>query len=326
MKRTHLLAAAYLLDQLAGDPEWFPHPVRIMGMAIHRGERALRKPDDGPARELVAGALLTGGLVAATYLVTRTTIRLAHKRSNALGSATEVLLAWTCLAARNLQQEAQTVSAALDLSNLPLARTRLARIVGRDTHSLNAQEISRALIETLAESASDGVVAPIVYLAVGGVPLAMAYKAVNTLDSMIGHRDQRYLYFGRAAARLDDAANYAPARITALSIIAISIVSRQADPCTAWNTWRRDGGKHKSPNAGQPEAAISGALQVRLGGDNRYDGELIPAPLIGEQFLPPTPAKARQAIRLTAAVSLLGLAVGVILAASHKQRKSKPCR
>jgi adenosylcobinamide-phosphate synthase len=234
-----------------------------------------------------------------------------------------VLLAWTCLAARSLQQEARAVSDALERRELSLARARLARVVGRDTHSLPAEEISRALIETLAESASDGVVAPMLSLAVGGVPLAMAYKAINTLDSMIGHRDQRYLFFGKAAARLDDAANYVPARVTALAVIATSVISEEADPHTAWHIWRRDGGKHKSPNAGQPEAAMSGALRVRLGGDNHYDGELIPAPVIGEQFSAPSPAKARRAIALTSGVCLVGLGVCMALACMHTRRPSK---
>jgi adenosylcobinamide-phosphate synthase len=322
VKRTYLLPAAFLLDYFAGDPEWFPHPVRLMGLAITHGERLLRGPDDSPTREFFAGAALTAGVVVSSYCITRTLIQLAYRRSRALGYSTEILLAWTCLAARNLQQEAQAVSAALEQDDLPLARTRLARIVGRDTHALDAREISRALIETLAESASDGIVAPIVYLAAGGVPLGMAYKAVNTLDSMIGHRDAHYQYFGKTAARLDDAANYAPSRITALSVVAASALPSRADPQAAWESWRRDGGKHKSPNAGQPEAAMSGALGVRLGGDNYYGGELGSAPVMGEQFPRATPAKARHAIRLTTGVAMIGLAVGILIAATSRSRRS----
>jgi adenosylcobinamide-phosphate synthase len=322
VKRIYLLLAAFLLDHFAGDPEWFPHPVRMMGLAITHGERILRGPDDSPMREVFAGAALTAGLVVSSYCITRTLIRLVYRHSRALGYSVEIILAWTCLAACNLQQEAQAVSVALEQDDLPLARTRLARIVGRDTHSLDANEISRALIETIAESASDGIVAPMIYLAAGGVPLAMAYKAVNTLDSMIGHRDARYQYFGKAAARFDDAANYAPSRITALNIVAASALSSYADPQAAWETWRRDGGKHKSPNAGQPEAAMSGALGVRLGGDNYYVGELISAPLMGEQFPQATPTKARQAIRITTGVAVAGLAVGILIAASSRPRRS----
>jgi adenosylcobinamide-phosphate synthase len=325
VKRTHLLPAAYLLDHLAGDPEWFPHPVRIIGRAVTLGERVLRAEDDTPFREFVTGLTLTAGIVASTYFASRAIIRLAYRQSSSLGAATEILLAWTCIAARNLSDEAQAVSAALNGNDLVLARQRIARIVGRDTQKLDHNEISRALIETLAESASDGVVAPIVYLATGGVPLAMAYKAINTLDSMIGHRTPQYLYFGKAAARLDDAANFVPARITAVSTVAAAALHHFSDPNTAWNTWRRDGEKHKSPNAGQPEAAVSGALQVRLGGANTYDNEVILSPVMGAEFPAPTPAKAAQAIRLTAVISILGLAVGILLAASQQKRATRKC-
>ncbi len=220
------------------------------------------------------------------------------------------------------RSQAQAVSGALEKEDLSEARKRLARIVGRDTHALDANEISRALIETLAESASDGIIAPILYLAVGGVPLAMAYKAVNTLDSMIGHRDQRYLYFGKAAARLDDAANYVPSRVTALATVVGSSLSRDGDPQAAWNIWLRDGGKHKSPNAGQTEASMSGALGVRLGGDNYYAGELVSAPQMGEEFAPANPVKARDAIRLTAVVAAVGLAIGIFFAAVSQQENA----
>src|SRR5262249_1377899 len=154
-----------------------------------------------------------------------------------LGWLTELTLGWTCLAARNLQDEASLVIAALNSGDVEMARRRLARIVGRDTMHLDAHEISRAVIETLAESASDGVIAPLFYMSVGGVPLAMAYKAVNTLDSMIGHADDRYFYFGRAAARLDDAANFVPARLTALATVVGSGVSGVGDLRSAWEIW-----------------------------------------------------------------------------------------
>jgi adenosylcobinamide-phosphate synthase len=227
----------------------------------------------------------------------------------------EVGLAWTCLASRNLQQEAGAVVEALESGDLALARMRVGRIVGRDTAGLDASEVSRAVIETLAESASDGVVAPLFYLAVGGVPLGMAYKAVNTLDSMIGHRDARYRYFGRVAARLDDLANLVPARLTALGLVGVA-----SAPGAAWRTWLRDGGKHKSPNAGQPEAAMAGALHVALGGENRYDGEVIVSARMGEGYGAASVGKARGAMRMVAGVSLLGLALGVAIAASRRER------
>jgi adenosylcobinamide-phosphate synthase len=221
----------------------------------------------------------------------------------------EILLAWTCLASRNLIDEALAVIHALEQPMF--ARLRLARIVGRDTQALSDTEVHRALIETLAESAGDGIVAPLLYLAIGGVPLAMAYKAVSTLDSMIGHADERYLYFGKAAARLDDVANYLPSRMTAFALMFAAAVEPKTSFRSSLHTWYRDRGKHKSPNAGQPESAMAGALRVRLGGENTYHGERIVSPLLGAEFEPPKAHHARQALRLVTAVSFLTAAVAI---------------
>ena len=321
MNRSALLPMVYVLDQVAGDPEWFPHPVRLIGFTISRGEGLLRRPGRMSAIEVASGAALTVAVVGSTYRITSMMIRRAESCSRPLGFATELLLGWTCLAARNLEQEAIAVIDAMQSGNLPFARRRLARIVGRDTGELDASEISRAVIETVAESASDGIIAPLFYMAIGGVPLAMAYKAVNTLDSMIGHADSRYFYFGKVAAHLDDVANYLPARITALAIVAASQFVDRLDPRAAWQTWLRDGAKHKSPNAGQPESAIAGALHVALGGDNTYAGELVAAQRMGEEFPAPTVRKSRQAVRLVSAASLVGLALGVLLTAIIQTKK-----
>lgn len=322
MNRSYLLPAAYLADQIAGDPEWLPHPVRLMGFATAKGETLLRKPDQSSDSELVAGAALTATIVAASYFLTRLIIAETYRCSKLLGLITEIALGWTCLAARNLRDEASDVVAALDAEDFSMARRRLARIVGRDTENLDAHEISRAVIETLAESACDGIIAPLFYMSVGGVPLAMAYKAVNTLDSMIGHTDDRYFYFGKAAARLDDAANFLPARMTALAIVGASKVSK-SHTCDAKKIWLRDGNKHKSLNAGQPESAMSGALGVRLGGGNFYEGEFISADPIGEEFPQPRPRDARKAIRITSTVALLGLGAGVLLGALLRSMRSR---
>ena len=321
MKCSLLLPAVYLADRIAGDPEWFPHPVRLMGLAIARGETALRPPHQSRTDELIAGTALTIALVSASYSLTRLVISQAYHCSKLLGWLTEVALGWTCLAARNLEQEATFVTVALESEEIAFARQRLARLVGRDTQQLDIHEISRAVIETVAESASDGIIAPLFYMSVGGVPLAMAYKAVNTLDSMVGHADARYFYFGKAAARFDDAANYLPARLTAMAIVAASFRGK-ADARSAWKLWRRDGRKHKSPNAGQPESSMAGALRVRLGGGNFYDGEPIPAELIGEEFPAPRPEHARKAIRLLSAITLLGVGAGILLSAFLRARRS----
>jgi adenosylcobinamide-phosphate synthase len=218
MTRAQTIAAAYLLDWIAGDPEWFPHPVRLMGQCSQLGEALLRRPGQSANDELVAGGALTVAMVGVFYLGTARAIEWAYRIGCGTGFVTEFLLGWTCLASRGLVDEANAVIRALEHEDLPRARQRLARIVGRDTQALSTTEIHRAVIETLAESACDGIVAPLFYMAIGGVPLAMAYKAINTLDSMIGHADQRYFYFGKAAARLDDVANYLPSRLTALAI------------------------------------------------------------------------------------------------------------
>jgi adenosylcobinamide-phosphate synthase len=312
-----VVAAAYLFDWAVGDPEWFPHPVRLIGKGIEAGERILRKPGQSPAAELATGGILTFGVVTAVYLGTAKTIALAHKSGRGLGFVAEMLFAWTCLASRSLHKEASAVVDAMEEGDNILARQRLARIVGRDTEALDQHEISRAVIETVAESSSDGVVAPLFYMAIGGVPLAMAYKAINTLDSMIGHADDRYFYFGKIAARLDDVANFLPSRLTALGIAAATVTEDES-PAAALETWWRDGMKHKSPNAGQPESAMAGTLQVRLGGENFYAGEPMTAPLLGADFPPPNALKARQAIRIAAVVSAIGAVAALLL---HRGRR-----
>jgi adenosylcobinamide-phosphate synthase len=330
MTRGETIAAAYLLDCVLGDPDWLPHPVRLMGRSCSTGERALRRWSDGVAEgehraavELLAGALLTAGIVGGSYLVTAAAIRSMHRLDQRAGATLEVLLAWTCLAARSLDDEAGSVLAALAKSDgLGHARTRLARIVGRDTADLDETEICRAVIETVAESASDGIVSPLFYMALGGVPLAMAYKAANTLDSMIGHTDARYLYFGKAAARLDDVANLIPSRITALSIAGITSLSETAEAKQALAIWHRDGNKHKSPNAGQPESAMAGALGVRLGGENRYAGEVIPTPVMGAEFPSATVPQAKQALRIVAGVAAVG-ALAAMFFGSRLQRSRR---
>jgi adenosylcobinamide-phosphate synthase len=308
-----ILAAAYLFDWIAGDPEWLPHPVKLMGKCIEQGERSLRRAAQTPAVEFVAGGVLTFGLVAASYVGTAKTIGWAYKRNRWFGTATETVFAWTCLASRSLHDEASAVVAALEAGDLALARVRLARIVGRDTQHLDAGEISRAVIETVAESISDGVIAPLFYMAIAGVPLSMAYKAVNTLDSMIGHTNQRYFYFGKVAARVDDVVNFLPARLTTLGIAATAGIMGDANLRSSVTTWLRDGDKHKSPNAGQPESAMAGALRVRLGGTNLYDGEVVATPLIGERFSQPSAQEAKRAIQIAATVSALGVMAALLL-------------
>jgi adenosylcobinamide-phosphate synthase len=245
--------------------------------------------------------VLTAAILGATYGTTTRLLRSTQRWDRRLANIFALLLAWTTLATRNLLDEVCAVARALERNDLPSARTRLARVVGRDTAKLSESEIARAAIETLAESLCDGIIAPLCALAVGGVPTAMAFKAISTLDSMIGHIEPPYTYFGRVAAQLDDIANFIPARLTALLIIAGSpYPSRAAFVCL------RDAKRHHSLNAGYPEAAMAGALGTRLGGKNMYDGIIREGSFIGRELRAPQAADIRTALRLTLTVSLVG--------------------
>jgi adenosylcobinamide-phosphate synthase len=294
--------AAYALDWVAGDPPGMPHPVRLIGAAVSHGERLLRRPAT-PEVEILQGSLLTALIVSATWASARFV--------QSAGPIAEILLGWTTLATRSLLDESAAVVRAVETRDLPQARRLLSRIVGRDTDCLDQPEILRAVIETLAEGLCDGVVAPLLYLALGGVPAAFAYKAINTLDSMIGHPEPPYRYFGRVAARLDDTANFVPARLAAAAICAAAFLTRR-NVRHAWQIFLRDGGSHPSPNAGQPEAAMAGALGVRLGGMNYYGGEPSPKPLLGAEGRCATVRDARNALLLTAVASVAAFAVACI--------------
>jgi len=302
--KTRTLIAAYALDFLAGDPKWLPHPVRAMGAAIGAGEKLTRKFTVSPRGEFLGGAILSLAVVFGSYKGAKILLRTARKFDSSFGEATEIYLAWTTIAARNLLDETGFVLDALDAGDIENARRRLAMIVGRDTEKLGEQEIVRALIETAAESLCDGIVAPLFYLALGGVPLAFAYKAVNTLDSMIGHRETPYTYFGRVAARIDDAANFIPARLSALLIVAAARILN-ADAKSSWRVWRRDAWLHSSPNAGQTEASMAGALNIKLGGLNFYDGEPHQFANFAAEYEPPTTTDVFRARRIVLTASIL---------------------
>jgi adenosylcobinamide-phosphate synthase len=308
------LGCAYVADLLCGDPEWFPHPVRLIGRLTAGGESLVRTGRSSPRRELIAGALLSTSVVIVTGASTVAVLAAARWVDAAAGFTTEVVLAWTALATGSLLAEARQVLQALDDRDLRRARQRLARIVGRDTGTLPESEVSRALIETLAESTCDGIVAPLCYLAIGGVPAALVYKAINTLDSMIGHREPPYTYFGRCAARLDDVANLIPARLAALAMVVAASITG-SDGRGALRVWRRDHDHHESPNAGHPEAAMAGALGVTLGGMSVYDGAPHAKPLLGAGARPATPEAARRACRLVLAASMISGAVALIACA-----------
>ena len=301
-------ALAYSLDWLIGDPTWLPHPVRWMGRTISGGEWFLRRFTRTPGSELVAGLVLTVFVVGTFGIGSLIVLLWLRSMNPALAFVVSVYLAASTLATRSLLDEARTVRRFLVNGELLSARQQVARIVGRDTQELDEPEVTRAVIETLAESASDGIVAPMFYLAIGGVPAALAYKAVNTLDSMIGHRDKHYEFFGKCAARLDDVASFIPARVTTLLLVCAAW-TLHLDWRGAWRIARRDGGKHRSPNAGRPEAAMAGALGVRVGGTNFYDGERHDGQYLGDGHNPLDDQALRNALRLTGCVSLLMFAL-----------------
>ncbi|MEW6487425.1 MAG: adenosylcobinamide-phosphate synthase CbiB [Thermodesulfobacteriota bacterium] len=311
------LLAAWLLDAAIGDPRWipWPHPVVLMGRAVSRLEGWLWRPGDAPWGRFWRGAVLWALVVAGAAAAAWGGLAVAHWVHPWMGRALSIYLAYACLATRDLDAEARAVEGYLHRGRLGDARLRLARIVGRDTQHLPPPEVARATVETVAENASDGAVAPLLYLGLGGLlgwgpTLAVAYKAVNTLDSSVGYRDARYEHFGKLAARADDGANWVPARVTAaLAAVAAQVLWGSGRPALriAW----RDGRLHASPNSGFPEAAFAGALGVGLGGTNTYRGVPRRCPPIGDPGPELGPVHIGRARGLLWAVSALALGLGM---------------
>jgi adenosylcobinamide-phosphate synthase len=302
-------AAALALDLVLGDPAWMPHPVRFIGRAATLGEARLRIGE--PRADLWRGGLLTSAVVIATALAAWMAIAIASTLSSWLGLAAAVLIAWTTLALRGLDRAAGEVEQALGGGRDDLARAAMPALVGRDPVALDRDAMVRATVESVAENCSDGALAPLCFLFVGGPVLALAYKAINTLDSMIGHRDARYIYFGRAAARLDDAANFVPARVTALCLAAAAALTLGRGGA-ALRACRADAHKHASPNAGFPEATMAGALGIELGGDAMYAGEVEHRARLGRAERAATIADiatARRLMRIATAIGFCLLAL-----------------
>ena len=311
MTSSALLCAA-CVDLLIGDPRWLPHPVRSMGGFIAWCDHAVRGICRSPLSLRVAGIGLAVGLPLLVYAAGRWVIEGAGSMADWLGLVVTIGLASTALAGRDLWNHVQAVKSPLDQGDVNGARQAVAMIVGRDTEQLSESEVVRATIETVAESTADGVITPLFYLVLGGPPLALAYKAVNTLDSMVGHRDERHIDFGWASARLDDVANWIPARLTALLLIAAAgLCTRSGDRIrNGWCVLWRDGGKHPSPNSGRPEAAMAGVLGVRLGGTNYYDGVANDRPILGDGRRVLVVEDITLAAQLMAVANLLGLMIG----------------
>ncbi len=289
-----VILCALLFDLLLGDPRWFPHPVRMTGWVILRCESTVRRYVKTPQAEKIGGVVLVIFTISLVYFSSQFLLLVSFHLSRFSGFIISVILAYTTLAARELADAAGAVFSKLSAGDIDAARKELSLIVGRDTENLDEQEVCRAAVETVAENTSDGVIAPLFYLAVGGPALALAYKAVNTLDSMIGYKNKKYINIGWASSRLDDVANYIPARMTAIIICAAGEIRQWLKSTvkahegtwrphpTPWKVMLRDGRNHPSPNSGYPEAAMAGVLGIRLGGPSTYSGQPRVKPFIGD--------------------------------------------
>lgn len=300
-----LLAAAFTADLLLGDPRHLPHPVVGIGRLITGLERLFY--DRLRPRRLAGILLVVLTLAASGSLAWAVLAGTAHLH-RLLGLAAALWLSWTCLAVRELHRQSAAVIDRLAAGDLSGARQALSQIVGRDTDGLDEQAILRACIETVAENSSDGIVAPLFYLGLGGPVAGVLFKAASTLDSMVGYRNERYREFGWAAARLDDLLNWFPSRLTALLLI-VACGPLGLDARGAWRIARRDARRHASPNAGWPEAATAGALGVQLGGPARYFGQWCEKPTFGDAGRELTVGDYRKLVQLMYATALLALGV-----------------
>lgn len=273
---------AVIIDWIIGDPIWFPHPIIYIGRLISSLDKTGRK-----LCKTNRGIRLFGGLiviiVAAVSFLVPFAILVLTKHITWLYTALNVLLIWTTLAAKCLDQEAKKVYYALRDGDLEDARVKLSYIVGRDTKELGDKEIIRADVETVAENAADGVIAPLLYAMIGGAPLAMMYKGINTMDSMLGYMNEKYRYIGYFPAKVDDVFNLIPARVTGLLMCMVSFIVK-GNPITSFKIMIRDRKNHKSPNCAYPEGAAAGAMNVQLGGTNVYFGEVVYKPTIGDKI------------------------------------------
>ena len=305
----------FVLDALFGDPAWLPHPVVYMGKAISKLEKFLRpRLPKTPQGELLGGAIVAFCLPVGTFLLTGLVCWGAARLHPLLGLAVQMFWCGQALAARGLVQESTNVYKELKKPDLPGARKAVSRIVGRDTAELTAEGVTKAAVETVAENASDGVIAPLLYMLIGGAPLALTYKAINTMDSMLGYKNEKYLYFGRVPAKLDDAANYLPSRLAALLWVAAAAFTHN-DAKGAWKIWRRDRCRHASPNSAQTESACAGALGVQLAGPAYYFGQYYPKLTIGDALRPVEPEDILRANRMMYVASSFALAWGCALRA-----------
>ena len=282
---TMAFVLGFILDLLIGDPHFLPHPVVLIGKLISYAEKKLRKKTDSDQDEIRKGKWLAVIVLTGTFIVSAGILLAAYLISVYAGLAIEAIMTYQILAAKSLKTESMKVYKCLEKGDIEGGRKAVSMIVGRDTEHLNEEQIVKAAVETVAENTSDGVIAPLVYLAIGGPVLGFLYKAVNTMDSMVGYKNDRYLYFGRAAAKLDDIVNFVPARISAVLMIAAAyILGPEFSGKNAFRIFRRDRMKHASPNSAQTESVCAGALGLQLAGDASYFGKTVHKPYIGDKL------------------------------------------
>lgn len=302
-----VICAAVALDLILGDPKGWPHPVRWMGRAITWFEPLCRRLWRNERR---SGEVFAIGLVAAAWGFSFLLLKGLAALHPLIGIVAATAMLYYCLAIRSLIEAAMEIHGLLARREIDLARKKLSFIVSRDVAHYQEADIARATVETVAENFVDGVLSPLFFAAVGGAPLAMAYKMINTLDSMVGYKNARYIRFGTPAARIDDAANYLPARLSVPLIVAAArLLGGSGAQRRAWHTASSEGGHHASPNAGYPEAAFAGALAVRLNGPNYYHGRLVNKPYIGVGFGSVTIACIPWSCQLMLVAAMLGAGV-----------------
>lgn len=316
----HMIAtfAGFLLDLMFGDPYWLPHPIRLIGNGISFMEKRLTgnrtEKNATPKQEKIRGVLLVVTVLTVTVFVTAAILSTAYRLHPYAGVLIESIMTYQILATKCLRTESMKVYRELKKGDLDASKKAVSMIVGRDTQCLDETGVAKAAIETVAENTSDGVIAPMIYTAIGGPVLGFFYKAVNTMDSMVGYKNDKYLYFGRAAAKLDDIVNFIPARISAvLMVIACFFCDRDFDAKHAWYIYKRDRYKHASPNSAQTEAVCAGALGIRLAGNASYFGKIVEKPFIGDAKRPVEAEDIKRANRLLYATAFLCEAICLII-------------
>ena len=298
------LSAAFILDLIVGDPDWSFHPIRLMGRLIVRIEALLRTVCPNRMSEKTGGIVLFLSVIIFTYSTVWLLLFGAYAVNEYCGFILTAIIVFFSLSLKSLGKAAQAVRRALASDDEAGARKHLAHIVGRDTGRLSRAEMVRATVETVAENTSDGIVAPLFFVLIAGAPLAMSYKAINTLDSMVGYKDKKYCNFGWASARCDDVANYLPARITGVLLVTAAFLLGK-DWRNAMRTMVRDASKHASPNSGYPESAVAGALNIQLGGTNYYRGIARTTPFLGRAGVPLTEHAIGDAVSMMYSASTL---------------------